>query len=249
MDSWKSFIGVVVLFFFLLETGQAQVRTKGGKAGSKPNRWIALKSYEVLDDGDTINKLDELNRRQGKWLISYPELRGEDAYVEFGTYRDDRKINLWRRFTSRGQPIAVETYKKGRLDGEAKYYEDGRLFCIGNYYGLKEGDGWDTILVEDPITNIETPVRVKCEVGSVRHGLWTYYDPLSGKIKKIVEYHADQVIYEKEYLTQKDSTLAKRRWKQLPKEPYLDSETIWYIDKNKVPVNYADLPKKVVYKK
>jgi antitoxin component YwqK of YwqJK toxin-antitoxin module len=210
---------------------------------------IHLLSYEVLDDGDTINKLDNQNRKHGKWLIVVAEQRGEDGYVDFGSYRDDKKINLWRRFTSSGQLISVENYKKGKLDGEVKYYEDGRLFCIGNYYALKDGATFDTIMVEDPITNIETPVVVRCEVGSVRHGLWTYYESETGKINKIVEYHADKIIYEKTYLTQKDSVDVKRQWKTIPKAKPFDSEMVWYTDKNKKQVSYIDMPKKVVYRK
>lgn len=240
------FIAFTFLFFtpiFLF----SQKKTKPSPA--KTVKSAPLLSFEVLDDGDTINKVDDQNRKLGQWMISVPELRGEEGYVEYGTYKDDKKINTWHRFTTTGRPILVENYKKGKLDGEVKYYDEGKLFCVGNYLALKDGSTYDTIMVEDPVTNLETPIVVRCDVGSVRHGLWTYYDIETGSISKIVEYHVDQIIYEKTYLNAKDSVDMKRKWKSVPKITAFDEESTWYTDKNKKQVNYIDLPKRVVYRK
>ncbi len=67
-------------------------------------------------------------------------------------------------------------------------------------------------MVEDPVTNIESPVVIKSDVGSIRHGLWTFYDIETSRISKIVEYQADEVVYEKEFLTEKDTAYLKKKW-------------------------------------
>ena len=33
---------------------------------------VKIVSYEVLENGDTINKLDSRNLQQGKWLLEHP---------------------------------------------------------------------------------------------------------------------------------------------------------------------------------
>lgn len=234
-------VHLLFLLFPLVVVGQPSKRTR--VAAAKP---ITLSSYEVLEPGDTINKIDSKNRKQGNWIIFHEERMGEPAMLEYGSYRDDKKQGSWRQFTRTGQLISSENFKKGLLDGEAKYYEEGRLQCIANYHALNDKNGYDTILVEDPVTNIEKPVRVKSETGSIRHGLWTYYDIETGKIAKIVEYQVDQIIYEKEYLSSKDSIDIKRKWKSLPSGAMDERERVWYYDKNKRPVTFREMHEKAL---
>lgn len=221
----------------------AQSPKKNRTTAPKP---LALLHYDLLENGDTINKTDIKNRKQGIWIIYHEERMGEPALIEYGSFREDKKQGSWRQFTRTGQLLASENYKKGLLDGEAKYYEDGKLLCIATYYALKEKNGIDTIMVEDPLTNIEKPVTVKSETGSIRHGLWTYYDPENGKIAKVVEYQGDQIIYEKEYLSAKDTIAIKRKWKSLPGGAMDERDRVWYYDKNKRPVTFKEMHEQAV---
>lgn len=240
----RFFHPILVLFLLLPIMGRAQTVSKTKSSGTKSSSTKALSwlSYEVIENGDTINKTDSKHRKQGAWMIFHEARMGEPALLEFGFYRDDKKQGMWRQFTRTGKLIAAENYKKGLLDGEAKYYDEGRLQCIGNYYALREDrNGIDTILVEDPVTNIEKPVAIKSETGCIRHGLWTYYDTETGKIAKVVEYQGDNIIYEKDYLSAKDSVAIKKKWKMLPNGAPDERDRVWYFDKNKRPVTFKEL--------
>lgn len=56
------------------------------------------KSYRLTASGDTLNRIDESNRKQGKWAIKIESLRGEPGYQENGVFKDDKKEGTWRIF-------------------------------------------------------------------------------------------------------------------------------------------------------
>jgi antitoxin component YwqK of YwqJK toxin-antitoxin module len=156
-------------------------------------------SFELLENGDTINKLDNKNRKWGKWLIVNKGGYGEEDFMELGSFDDDVRTGVWKSYTMNGTIISQEFFKQGNKSGEARYYDDGFLFCVGNYLALRSKYDYDTIMVEDPNTGMEKPVILKSDVGSVRHGFWTYYNTPTTDVKKVLEYQVDEVIYEKEY--------------------------------------------------
>ena len=110
------------------------------------------------------------------------------------------------------------------------------------FFTLKAKNEYDTILVEDPLTNFIKPVRIKTDVGSVRHGFWTYYTPGSKKIEKVLEYQADEVIYEKEYLTKVDSTYLEKKMQSFPHNSNKQPDEVWHFDKNTKQLKYTDIP-------
>ena len=44
------------------------------------------KSFTLSPQGDTLNIVDKKNLKQGKWVNTMPELRGEPGYDEEGYY-------------------------------------------------------------------------------------------------------------------------------------------------------------------
>lgn len=210
---------------------------------------LELLSYEIMDNGDTINKLDGENRRQGKWLITMPPRYGEEGLMEYGTYLDNKKVGKWQTYSLNGDLTAEEIYKSGNKDGEAKYYEQGRLFCIGNFLALKATQLLDTILVEDPITGIEKPVVIATEMGSVRHGNWTYFNMETRKIEKIVAYQVDDIVHETQSNSKVDSLYIQQREKSLPHRSNELPVNVWMLDKTRKAPRFTEFPENTQYVK
>ncbi len=219
------------------------------KKNVESNIMAPIVSFEVLDNGDTINQLDAKQMRHGKWLIEHAEHYGENGYFEYGSYVNNIKIGRWQNFTLDGRILSDEFYKKGNKDGEAKYYEDGSLFCIGHFLALNSNKVFDTIEVEDPITNQFNKITIKTDAGSVRHGFWTYYDTQTKEINKIVEYQVDEIVYEREYLSKKDSVYIEAKMKTWPHVTQKQISPEWPYGKNKKPVRYTDFSENTDYVK
>lgn len=80
------------------------------------------KDYTLNANGDTLNRLDKQDRKQGPWVHRYETMRGEPGYEEEGFYKDNRKEGEWRLFSLSGDLVGVENYKWGLKDGLCKYY-------------------------------------------------------------------------------------------------------------------------------
>lgn len=164
-----------------------------------------------------INQYDADGKKNGMWHTSHPEGKGEIAYVEFGNYYHGRKAGLWYKLDDEDQLIAIENYKNNAKDGEAKYYEKGNLICIGHFRGLNPDQLFDTIMVIDPQTGYDVPRVISSDRGSLKHGKWTYFDEVNGRIIKIDDYQVDNLIASKEYpLSKADSIYYANRNKNLP---------------------------------
>lgn len=179
----------------------------------------AQNAQDILDikKNKPVNKLDADGKKHGDWVIKQREQRGEPEYTSFGAYIHGAKFGLWYKMDSEGDLIAIENYRNGLLDGEVKYYTKGKLACIGQYLALNTTYDYDSIVVEDPVTGVQKLVRVPTSWGSVRHGMWHYYEPYSGRLIRDVEYQIDDIIFTKDYPYSKaDSTHYQKRAKNLP---------------------------------
>jgi hypothetical protein len=168
-------------------------------------------SAQTGNNGDTlqkhkpINQVDENGRRTGLWLISHQERMGEDAYFEFGDYDIGRKTGPWYKIDKEESLLAIENYRNDVLHGEVKYFDHGILLCIGHYRGLNTANLFDTIYVRDPETDTMVQRIISSDHGSLKHGVWKYYDEETGKLVKEEEYQVDDLIYRKEYSPRKDN--------------------------------------------
>ena len=75
------------------------------------NVFAQYKEFKLSPDGDTLNAIDKKDLKQGKWVTTVPELRGNPGYDEEGVYKDDKREGVWRQYTAEGDLLAMENYK------------------------------------------------------------------------------------------------------------------------------------------
>ena len=153
------------------------------------------KSYIIGVRGDTLNRVDMSGKKQGPWVVHMEALRGEPGYDEQGYFEEDKKQGRWVRFSLMGDKLAEENYRWGNLDGKSKYYtRTGGLEREEIWRAIEPGKTFDTvdvIDVNDPSKVIDRVV-VKVEGQTVKHGVWTYYDPEWGSVVKTEEWWMDK---------------------------------------------------------
>jgi antitoxin component YwqK of YwqJK toxin-antitoxin module len=92
-------------------------------------------SVEIYEN-DTINKVDENNRKYGKWVIYFKD-KPKQIEKE-GLYKNNRKTGIWKTYYKNGNLKSEITYKNNRPDGYAKiYYKNGKLSEEGYWKGTK----------------------------------------------------------------------------------------------------------------
>jgi hypothetical protein len=169
----KRWIPVVLLFI--------------GFQGAAQSPW---KDYTLTSKGDTLNRIDQIGRKQGPWKHRYESVRGEPGYEEEGWYVHNRKEGEWRLFSLMGDLIGVEYYKWGMKDSVARYFTNfGQLKVEQWWKAFNPDKEYDTLTIEDP-DKLDTyrTVVVKNEGASVRHGTWKYFDPQTGEVLKTQTY-------------------------------------------------------------
>ncbi|MET0394109.1 MAG: hypothetical protein ABW019_13245 [Chitinophagaceae bacterium] len=154
------------------------------------------KSYIIGVRGDTLNRVDLKDKKQGPWVVHVDPLRGEPGYDEQGYFIDDVKNGQWVRFSLMGDKIAEENYRWGSLDGRSRYYTRyGALLREESWRAVdptKSMDTVDVLDVNDP-TKVVDRVEVKLTGQTYKHGEWTYYDTESGAIEKTERYFLDKL--------------------------------------------------------
>lgn len=189
------------LFFLLFLSVQGAAQTANAVGSSAGN----------------VNTRDKAGKPHGMWYINQPARMGEPAYAEWGTYSHGRKTGMWYQTDEEGDIRSVERFKNDVKDGEAKYFERGRLIAVGPYRGLNPAQEWDTVMVVNAVTGEEKPVRVETDRGSLRHGLWRFYDAQTGRLTSEVEYQVDEIIFQRTFLlTKEDSAYYQQHMKKLP---------------------------------
>ena len=89
-----------------------------------------------------------------------------------------------------GDLVAVENYKWGNKDGTSLYFNGlGELLREESWKALNPDKLYDTVVIEE----IDNPdhykkVILKNEGAGIRHGHWTYYDPVTKFITKEEDY-------------------------------------------------------------
>jgi hypothetical protein len=160
------------------------------------NGFSQWKSFIISVRGDTLNRVDLKDRKQGPWVIHIEELRGEPGYDEQGMFVNDKKDGPWTRFSLMGDKIAEESYRFGSLDGKCRYYtRAGLLQRVESWRAVDPNKTMDTVDVYDPndVTKIVDRVIVKLEGQTMKHGAWTYYDPEWGNVVKTENYFLDKI--------------------------------------------------------
>lgn len=169
-----------------------------------------------LPAGD-INKTDTKGKRDGMWLVQQPAAMGEPSMTEFGSYEHGIKAGQWYKLDGEGDLLAIETFRNDVLDGEAKYYERGKVTCVGYYRGLNPKADFDTVFVLDPVTHQEVRRIIATERGTMRHGTWRFYDVDNGRLVREEDYQVDELMFARDFpYTKADSIAIQKRETKMP---------------------------------
>lgn len=142
------------------------------------------KSFALSQTGDTINRVDKKDLKQGKWVINVPELRGEPGYVETGYYKNGKKEGTWKIYNKTEDLLAMEQYLFGGKDGIQQYFTRfGALVREENWKGYNPDAPYDTIPIYGTGSNEILDFKiVKAEQYSVKNGEWKFYEASTGKL-------------------------------------------------------------------
>jgi hypothetical protein len=153
------------------------------------------KDYKLTSTGDTLNRVDKIGRKWGPWKLHYDSNRGEPGYEEEGWFEKDRKEGEWRLFTLMGDLVGIEYYKWGLKDSICRYFtKDGELRLEQSWRALNPDKLYDTLEIEDPDKfNTYRTVIVKNEGAAVKHGIWKYYEPETGRVIRSERYTLGQL--------------------------------------------------------
>lgn len=144
-----------------------------------------LKSYQLGRKGDTLNRVDQHNVKQGPWIVHIESLRGEPGYEEEGLFRDGKKEGLWRRYNLQGDPVAIENYHLDYKNGTSQYFTIAGLLREESWRAVDPKNPYDTVDVYDPVNPDKiTRKAIRLEGTSLKHGTWKYYDPQTGVLTR-----------------------------------------------------------------
>jgi hypothetical protein len=176
------------------------------------------KTYIISPKGDTLNAVDKHDKKQGRWVNHFDEVRGEPGYEEEGLFKDGRKEGTWRLYSLAGDLIGVEFYKWGNKDGVCQYFGiNGSLKREESWRALNPDKQYDTLTIED-IDHLDKykTVIVKNEGVAIRDGVWKFYDPNTGMISRTETYTLGKL--EKPKVTQSSAADASAKTVAKPKE-------------------------------
>jgi hypothetical protein len=159
------------------------------------NGFAQYKEFIIGVKGDTLNIVDAKGLKQGRWVVKVPDLRGERGYEEEGVYVNGKKEGNWRKFSLEGDLTAIENYRWGNKDGQNIYFTNtGDPLREEGWRAVNPNSPYDTVSVydvNDP-TKVVGKQIVKLEGSTLRHGVWKFYDPLSGRIEKTERWLMDK---------------------------------------------------------
>src|SRR5258708_3205581 len=148
------------------------------------------KDYSISTKGDKLNCTDKQDKKQGRWVNQFDEVRGEPGYEEEGMYKNDRKEGTWRLYSLSGDLTGVEYYKWGNKDGVCQYFGiNGTLLREESWRALNPDKQYDTLQIED-VDHLDKykTVIVKNEGVAIRDGEWKFYDPSTGTVARTETY-------------------------------------------------------------
>lgn len=189
--------------------------------------------YFIGVKGDTLNCVDAKDKKQGKWINRYEQVRGEPGYEEEGEYKNDRKEGIWRLYNLQGDLMGIENFRWGNKDGVQQYYNMmGDLVFEESWRAINPESPYDTIKVFklDNPEDYEWKV-IKVDGSSLKNGTWKYYD--KGVLVKTEQYEMDKLVTPK-----KEEPLVSKEPKKVAKpQAVLDFEK---KNKGKKNVKYKD---------
>lgn len=161
------------------------------------NGFSQCKTFMIGVKGDTLNCVDRNGKKQGRWVVERPPLRGEPGFEEQGVFINDKKEGQWQQFTIGGDLLAIENYRWGNKNGRAMYYTPfGQPIREESWKAVNPDNPYDTVDVfglNDPSKVIRREV-IKLDGHTLRHGTWKFFDPDFGTIVKTEQYRLDKLV-------------------------------------------------------
>lgn len=196
---------------------------------SAPAVFPQYKTFSLSPKGDTLNATDKKGLKQGKWVITVAELRGEPGYEEEGIYENDKKTGVWRKYNSTGDILSIENYRFGGKDGVQEYFNFlGELQRQEQWHAYNPDSPYDTIPVYGTGSNeIISYKIVKAEQYSVPHGEWKFFEA-GGRLLKSDRYDRGRLLKENE---EKKTEVAVAKGTEAPKEKVKTKEILEYEKK------------------
>jgi hypothetical protein len=182
-------LSLLLLLFAINVSAQKSMPYKSKKGNGSTNP-MAIATFELTADGDTINRVLNNGSRHGFWIIKTDATLGEDALIKTGTYNNNLKTGKWNTYTN-GLLSVSETYANDVRDGEVRYYEEGAITIRGQYKANKI-PAKDTIAVMQ-LTQIDTLMELQNTTRSFKDGIWIFYKP-NGKIAYKEYYYLDDLV-------------------------------------------------------
>ena len=166
------------------------------------------KSFRVTDRGDTLNCIDKVDKKQGKWINHYDQLRGEPGFEEEGVYKDNIKEGIWRIYDLNGVLSGIENYKWGNKNGIQQYFYDGEIVREESWRAIDPEKKFDTVDVPDVLDPYKVYQKVvPVQSYSLKEGVWKYYRPGSLSLIKTETYVLDKLqVPKSEFINGSDSS-------------------------------------------
>src|SRR6266536_570727 len=99
------------------------------------------KSFVIGVRGDTLNRVDQNNLKQGPWVTRVESLRGEPGYEEQGIYKDGKKEGTWNIYDPQsGAVVKTEEYILDQLVDPKKKNALANGKNISDSASLKKSD-------------------------------------------------------------------------------------------------------------
>lgn len=135
-------------------------------------------SYEVIPNTkDTINFIDELGKKQGKWVL-FGKHKPNTCYApsqkaEEGAYKENRKTGIWMEYFCNGNTKNKVTFVNGRPDGYAViFHENGKVEEEGQWKNNRWVGGY-----KQYYENGQVQHEFKFNAAGKREGVQTYVHP------------------------------------------------------------------------
>ncbi len=136
--------------------------------------YASAQSYELYN-GDTINRVDVNNRKQGYWII-FGKMKQTEGYadsqiIEEGEYINSRKNGHWKAYFSDGKLKSEINYVNNRPNGEYKiYYNNGIVEEQGSWVNNRNTGNF-----ERKYENGQPQQKFSFNEGGKREGKQVYY--------------------------------------------------------------------------
>jgi hypothetical protein len=161
--------------------------------------YAQCKSFFIGVNGDTLNCIDYKNKKDGKWINTIKEVRGEPGYEEEGNYVNGKKEGLWKRYSLEGDKLAEEYYRWGVKDGPSRFFKgiDEVLVREETWIALDPARIGEKIRVPDPKDPSGRKYIIKTitdEGVALRNGEWRYFDYETRRLVKTEMYYMDSMV-------------------------------------------------------